>query len=718
MKPTLPQVFALSLLGLLAALALLFSQVVAATRRTLEESSDRLRAAVSERIGERVTRFLAKGPAAAQQVQLALNRGLVDPRDPVALEAALLAPLLADPDLGEITLTYGRQTGFGPAGAIELAPEPRGQLSVVRSFDAAGGELLWSRRVHAESGTFVADRRSFGPVEHFAAQPLQREAGMPLPDPTLHPTFTTPARETFYGRLLWSDLAQSQLDADLPEAQRRVEVSVQQVMTDAGAKFAGVLRVGLLARQLDRAVQLDAAADPHLIVLCDAAGRLVTRGVATDRLMEIDDDLRIDPAALPPEISAALADPALRRSAASGRAGSSQMRVRGEDFLTTFHPLPPGQTQDWIVGVIVPRAFYLGPLAAVRQRLLLMSAGIIVVLVGGGGLILRSVRRAQAQITAEAGKMNAFDFTPVAPVAPFRDVAAVLESLERAKTAMRAMSKYVPVDLVRRLYREKSEPVPGGTATELSLMFTDIEGFTSITETLPAAQLAAALERYLDALAPIIQRETRGTIDKYIGDAIMTFWNAPEPVPEHARMACRAALRCRAAGDALAATEAWRGLPPFKTRFGLHCGTALVGHFGATDRLNYTAIGDAVNLASRLEGLNKLYGTTIIASEAIATAAGEAFVFRLLDIVAVKGKQHAVRIYELLGEQGTARPAEAETYERAFALYLARDFSAASALLAPLTDDPPSRLLLARCRDFLHTPPGPAWNGTHIAEEK
>ena len=414
MKPTLAQVFALSLLGLLAVLALLFFQVFAATRRTLEESSDRLRAAVSERIGERVTRFLAQGPAAAQQVQLALHRGLTDPRDPVALEAALLAPLLADRDLGEITLTYGRQTGFDAEGMIVLAPGPRGQISVVRTLEADGSEHFWSRHVHAEGAAFVADRRDFGPVERFAGQPLVREADTRLPDPTEHPTFTTPARRVFYGRLLWSDLHWSQLDAELPPERRRVEVSVQQVMTDAAAQFAGVLRVGLLARQLDRAVRLDSAADPHLISLCDDAGRLVTRGAAGDRLVETDDDLRLDSAGLPPVIAAALADPALGRSA----------------------------------------------------------------------------------------------------------------------------------------------------------------------------------------------------------------------------------------------------------------------------------------------------------------AAGAAFTFRLLDVVAVKGKQHAVRIYELLGEQGTARPAAAGTYERAFALYLARDFSAASALLAPLTDDPPSRLLLARCRDFLRTPPGPAWNGTHIAAEK
>ena len=134
----------------------------------------------------------------------------------------------------------------------------------------------------------------------------------------------------------------------------------------------------------------------------------------------------------------------------------------------------------------------------------------------------------------------------------------------------------------------------------------------------------------------------------------MAIWNAPEPVTDHPRMACLAAVRCRDASRALAKTPEWRGLPAFETRFGLHCANALVGHFGARDRMNYTAIGDAINLASRLEGLNKQYGTSIIASESVVERARDAFDFRLLDVVAVKGKSDAITIYEVLGNKGEA----------------------------------------------------------------
>ncbi|HYR59093.1 MAG TPA: adenylate/guanylate cyclase domain-containing protein, partial [Chthoniobacteraceae bacterium] len=341
-------------------------------------------------------------------------------------------------------------------------------------------------------------------------------------------------------------------------------------------------------------------------------------------------------------------------------------------------------------------------------------------LVAGGSFILRGVKRAQSQIVTESLKMNAFEFSPAPTAAAFRDVSEVLESLEKAKTAMRAMGKYAPIDLVRRLYREKSEPVLGGELMEVSIMFTDIEGFTTLSEQLAPNDLAAALGLYLDVMARIIQQETRGTIDKYIGDAIMTIWNAPEPVPDHARMACLAALRCRDAGRALARSPEWRGLPPFETRFGLHRDTALVGHFGAHDRMNYTAIGDAVNLASRLEGLNKQYGTSVIASERIAGETRGHFDFRVLDLVAVKGKSEAIRIYELLGEKGAACDgyAIAAAYERAFDAYVARDFAAAISILEKQEADAPSNVLLKRCRAFQQQPPPADWRGVHLATAK
>jgi PAS domain S-box-containing protein len=286
--------------------------------------------------------------------------------------------------------------------------------------------------------------------------------------------------------------------------------------------------------------------------------------------------------------------------------------------------------------------------------------------------------------------------------------------------AMRLLGKYAPVDLVRRLYREKSEPVLGGELMEISIMFSDIKGFTTLSEQLEPNRLADILGLYLDTLSHIIQRDTRGTIDKYIGDAIMTIWNAPEPVPDHPQMACLAALRCRDAARSLALTREWREFPAFETRFGLHCAKALVGHFGARDRMSYTAIGDAINLASRLEGLNKRYGTSIIVSDAIVDRAKDSFDFRLLDVVAVKGKSDPITIYELLGTKGALERCRQviSAYETAFSAYAAGNFERALAVLQENASDPPSTVLIERCKAFLQEPPPADWHGIYVSASK
>jgi adenylate cyclase len=210
---------------------------------------------------------------------------------------------------------------------------------------------------------------------------------------------------------------------------------------------------------------------------------------------------------------------------------------------------------------------------------------------------------------------------------------------------------------------------------------------------------------------------TGGTVDKYIGDAVMAFWNAPLPAGDHARRACEAALGCQRATAALYASPEWGGRPPLVTRFGLHRETVTIGHFGAPDRMSYTAMGDGVNLASRLEGLNKHYGTHILVSEALREQAGEGFRFRLVDVVAVKGRRGGVRIHELMGEQDAALDV-AGAYEAAFALYQRRAFEDAARALEGLQDDGPSACLIERCRRLAAAPPPAGWDGVHAWDVK
>jgi adenylate cyclase len=283
---------------------------------------------------------------------------------------------------------------------------------------------------------------------------------------------------------------------------------------------------------------------------------------------------------------------------------------------------------------------------------------------------------------------------------------------------MRAMSRYVPVDLVRLLYRTGREPALGGEIADVTLLFTDIKDFTALSEQLSANDLARVLGQYLHVMTEAIH-STHGTIDKYIGDAIMAVWNTPTPCPDHARRACEAVLACREAAARLFASPEWLGRPPLHTRFGIHRDRVMVGHFGAPDRMSFTALGDGVNVAARLEGLNKHYGTTILVSETVYEDARDSFAFRLVDVVAVKGRMRGVRVYELLGRTDAAAEGGPErAYERALERYWARDFGGALTILEAQLDDPPSGVLAERARALAANPPPAEWDGVYVARAK
>src|SRR6185436_16507256 len=212
---------------------------------------------------------------------------------------------------------------------------------------------------------------------------------------------------------------------------------------------------------------------------------------------------------------------------------------------------------------------------------------------------------------------------------------------------------------------------------------------------------------------------TQGTIDKYIGDAIMAVWNTPTPCSDHPRRACEAALACREAEARLFGSPEWNGRLPLHTRFGIHRDRVMVGHFGAPDRMSFTALGDGVNLAARLEGLNKHYGTTILVSEAVREETKDEFAFRLVDVVAVKGRSRGVRVYELLGRaDARAERASERAYERALERYWARDFAGALTILEAQLADPPSGVLAERARILAANPPPAEWDGVYVARVK
>jgi len=260
----------------------------------------------------------------------------------------------------------------------------------------------------------------------------------------------------------------------------------------------------------------------------------------------------------------------------------------------------------------------------------------------------------------------------------------------------------------------------GGEEREITSFFSDVAGFTSISEALEPAVLVSFLNEFLTGMTDLIL-DAGGTLDKYEGDAIIAFWNAPLDDRDHALRAARTALACQARLAAEAPEWEKKYGRRIRMRIGLNTGPAIVGNMGSSRRFDYTAIGDTVNLASRLESAGKQYGADLLAGEATVKKAGEELVFREVDIVRVVGKTKPVRIYELIGEKGkisgeTAR--RLELYGRALELFRRRALGEAEAVFSEIEGDAAAVLYRDRCRKLRASPPPDDWDFIYDLQAK
>jgi adenylate cyclase len=297
-------------------------------------------------------------------------------------------------------------------------------------------------------------------------------------------------------------------------------------------------------------------------------------------------------------------------------------------------------------------------------------------------------------------------------------------TVDQEKSRLRhAFQHYLDATVMEQVLEHPERLKLGGERRELTVLFSDIRGFTSLSEQLSPERLVSFINQYLTPMTGVVFVHG-GTLDKYIGDAIMCFWGAPVDQPDHALRACRAALGFL---DTLRELQArWRaaGLPEVDIGVGINTGLMSVGHMGTESRFNYTVMGDAVNLGSRLEGLNKEYGTRVLISEHTYLQVRDHVVVRRLGAVRVKGKHQPVAVYELRA-LGTASGTDAEAirhFEQGVDRFAARDWDAAEACflrtLALWRDDVPSRRYLDATSAFRMRPPGPDWDGVFTATTK
>jgi class 3 adenylate cyclase/ABC-type nitrate/sulfonate/bicarbonate transport system substrate-binding protein len=363
--------------------------------------------------------------------------------------------------------------------------------------------------------------------------------------------------------------------------------------------------------------------------------------------------VRIENGALKIATLADIDDPAVREAHRQhARTGSDrfvfQSPANGEDFIAAFASFPGGFGQPWQVVTLTPIDDFVGTLKATNR--LMMVVIIVLTMVELFFIYFASSRlsRPVENVSRQLQAIESLNFdTPARPPSNIQEIAKLESAASLLRTSLKSFSSFVPLDVVRQLIKSGIPLTLGVEPRFLTVFFSDLENFSSHSETLTPADLLVHISTYLEEVSSAISLEG-GTVDKFIGDGVMAFWNAPVQRPDHVLRACAAALR--AARRMERVNNAWEaeGRPRIHIRIGLNCANVLVGNVGSSNRLSYTALGDGVNVAARLEGINKLFGTTICISDSIYDQVQADILARPLKRVQVKGRKTEFMIYELL----------------------------------------------------------------------
>jgi class 3 adenylate cyclase len=364
-------------------------------------------------------------------------------------------------------------------------------------------------------------------------------------------------------------------------------------------------------------------------------------------------------------------------------------------------------------------------------HILVISLGVLVLSLVAAYLAARSSTRPLVHMAEVAQKVGKGDLEQKVEIKSKDEVGQLGNAINEMVTGLKerdfirdTFKQYVAASVVDELLQNPDKIKLGGERRVMSVFFSDVAGFTTLSETLQAEELISLINEYLGAMTSAIF-EHEGTLDKYIGDAIMAFWGAPQEQEDHALRACKAALDNRKNLKKLWDEWEKRGVPRLEMRIGLNTGPMVVGNTGSEHLQNYTVLGDAVNLGSRLEGANKAFGTHILISEQTRKAAGDAIAVREVDLIAVKGKSQAVRVFELLGltdEMSEEDLAGYRTFEAALQAYKKQDWDEAEAKFRKASEvlggDRASEVFLGRIELFRKDPPDDGWDGTFTMKAK
>ncbi len=395
--------------------------------------------------------------------------------------------------------------------------------------------------------------------------------------------------------------------------------------------------------------------------------------------------------------------------------GRTTFTVNGVGYIAAIQEL---KTIPFSLLVIIPRDDFVSIVSKTNYNVMIVTIIIFILSVIAIILLAHRFSNPIRELCMTADSISKFSNNEyiAPPKSEIAEIAKLSDDMDVLNMSRTIFAKYSPVELIAKLVEQRKYPEIGGETKKITILFTDIANFSTLSENLPAEYLILHLSEYLEALTDELVKQ-HGTIDKYIGDAIMAVWGAQEPDHEQIVNACNAAFNCQSRLRKLEKTWAPLGKPSLPTRIGIHTGQAIVGNVGSPNRMNFTTIGDIVNIASRLESANKFYGTKIIVSEDIANEAKGRILFRIIDRIAVKGKNTAINIYEPLC---TTDDTDSETYykqielsaksKEAFELYQMQEFARALERYERIVQLFPNVLasvepVIKRCRSYVRETP-------------
>ncbi|MGJ4946100.1 ABC transporter substrate-binding protein [Bradyrhizobium sp. HKCCYLS1011] len=321
----------------------------------------------------------------------------------------------------------------------------------------------------------------------------------------------------------------------------------------------------------------------------------------------------------------------------------------GAEISASFTRYPGSFGQPWDIIILTPTDDFVGTLERTNRQMIVLIAILTSMELLLIYVFARRLSRPIENISRELRSVEDLTFAHASPPSSkIREIKELQAALSLFETSLRSFSSFVPLDVVRELIKSGAPLTLGAEQRFMTVLFADLQDFSSLAEQMAPNALLAQLSIYFETVSQAIAEE-HGTVDKFIGDGIMAFWGAPAPRDDHVVRACCGALKAARRMQQLNAEWGAEGRPPLRLRIGLHCANVLVGNVGSSARLSYTVMGDGVNVAARLEGLNKTFGTTICISDSVFNAVASRVLARPLRRVHVKGRKQRLLAYELLG---------------------------------------------------------------------